>query len=81
MTLSCVIWLTYHAQYPATIIPYGVSSKELDPHPFHLTDGVQPSYKPEATDGAPCALQLVTPTFQDEKCLAAARIIDSDLRA
>lgn len=35
---------------------------------------------PDATDGAPCALQLITPRFQDEKCLAAARIIDRHLR-
>ena len=30
-------------QYPACIIPYGKASKELDPDPMILTDGVQPS--------------------------------------
>lgn len=66
--------------HPAVIIPYGVSSKEADPEPLQLKDDVQPSYVPDATDGAPCALQLITPRFQDEKCLAAARIIDRHLR-
>ncbi|RHZ65805.1 general amidase GmdB [Aspergillus thermomutatus] len=66
--------------YPACIIPYGKSSKELDPEPMDVTDGVQPSYDPNAVDGAPCAIQVITPHFQDEKCLWAARIIDQDIR-
>ncbi|KAL4739691.1 amidase signature domain-containing protein [Aspergillus similis] len=65
--------------YPACIIPYGKASKELDPEPM-VVGGGQPSYDPEAVDGAPCALQIVAPRFQDEKCLAAARIIDRDIR-
>ncbi|KAL4755380.1 hypothetical protein BDW72DRAFT_200039 [Aspergillus terricola var. indicus] len=65
--------------YPACIIPYGKASKELDPEPM-VVGGGQPSYDPEAVDGAPCALQIVAPRFQDEKCLAAARIIDWDIR-
>ncbi|RDW86551.1 general amidase GmdB [Aspergillus mulundensis] len=65
--------------YPACIIPYGKASKELDPEPMQVGGG-QPSYDPEAVDGAPCALQIITPRFQDEKCLAAARIIDRDIR-
>lgn len=35
---------------------------------------------PSATDGAPCSIQIITPKFQDEKCLAAAKIIDRDIR-
>ena len=31
---------------------------------------------PEATHGAPCSVQVCTPRFQDERCLAAARVID-----
>ncbi|KAL4916289.1 amidase signature domain-containing protein [Aspergillus aurantiobrunneus] len=65
--------------YPACIIPYGKASRELDPGPV-LVKGDQPSYDPEAVDGAPCALQIVAPRFQDEKCLAAARVIDRDIR-
>ncbi|KAL5355106.1 amidase signature domain-containing protein [Aspergillus floccosus] len=66
-------------QYPACIIPYGKSSKELDPEPVE-SKTIQPSYDPVAQDGAPCALQIIAPHFQDEKCLAAARIIDRDIR-
>ncbi|KAL4906277.1 hypothetical protein BDW74DRAFT_167394 [Aspergillus multicolor] len=66
--------------YPACIIPYGKASKELDPEPMQVGGG-QPSYDPAAVDGAPCALQIITPRFQDEKCLTAARIIDRDIRA
>ncbi|KAL6230953.1 hypothetical protein BDW75DRAFT_248249 [Aspergillus navahoensis] len=66
--------------YPACIIPYGKASKGLDPEPMVLTDGVQPSYDPVAVDGAPCAIQVIAPRYQDEKCLAAARIIDRDIR-
>ncbi|KAL5045643.1 hypothetical protein BDW71DRAFT_183621 [Aspergillus fruticulosus] len=65
--------------YPACIIPYGKASKELDPDPM-VVGGGQPSYDPEAVDGAPCALQIVAARFQDEKCLSAARIIDRDIR-
>ncbi|KAL3457549.1 amidase signature domain-containing protein [Aspergillus heterothallicus] len=67
--------------YPACIIPYGKASKELDPEPLVLADGVQPSYDPEAVDGAPCAVQVIAPRFQDEKCLWASEIIDRDIRS
>ncbi|OJJ50111.1 hypothetical protein ASPZODRAFT_89951 [Penicilliopsis zonata CBS 506.65] len=66
--------------YPACIIPFGRASKELDPEPFAVSDGVQPSYDPESMDKAPCAIQLIAPTLQDEKCLWAAKIIDRDIR-
>ncbi|OJJ42783.1 hypothetical protein ASPZODRAFT_76028 [Penicilliopsis zonata CBS 506.65] len=65
--------------YPACLIPFGKSSKELDPEPFTLTDGVQPSYNPELVDGAPCAVQVIAPRFQDERCLQAAKIVDGVL--
>jgi hypothetical protein len=34
---------------------------------------------PKAFDGAPCAIQVVAPRFQDEQCLFASRIIDDVL--
>lgn len=34
---------------------------------------------PDEVDRAPCAIQIVAPRFQDEKCLAAAEIIDRAL--
>ncbi|KAL2787793.1 amidase signature domain-containing protein [Aspergillus keveii] len=67
--------------YPACIIPYGKAAKELDPEPVILADGVQPSYDPNAVDGAPCAIQVIAPRFQDEKCLWAAAIVDRDIRS
>ncbi|KAE8353197.1 amidase signature domain-containing protein [Aspergillus coremiiformis] len=66
--------------YPACIIPYGKASKEFDPEPMKLADGVQPSYNPDLVDEAPCALQIVTPRHQDEKCLLFSRVIDRDIR-
>lgn len=35
--------------------------------------------EPEDVDGAPCALQIITPRFLDEQCLAYAEIIERDL--
>ncbi|KAJ5543310.1 hypothetical protein N7535_005738 [Penicillium sp. DV-2018c] len=72
-----VIWNLL--DYPACIIPFGKASKELDPEPVAAGNDVLPSYIPEEVDGAPCAVQVVTPRFQDEKCLWAADIIDKVL--
>ncbi|KAJ5659364.1 hypothetical protein N7507_005815 [Penicillium longicatenatum] len=66
--------------YPACIIPFGKASKELDPEPMETDDKVQPNYNPDEVDGAPCAIQIITPRFQDEKCLWAAEIIDQAIR-
>ncbi|KAH8435262.1 general amidase GmdB [Aspergillus melleus] len=65
---------------PACIIPYGHSSSELDPEEMRVGDEVQPNYNPNRTHGAPCAIQIIAPRFQDEKCLSAARVIDRDIR-
>ncbi|KAE8157534.1 amidase signature domain-containing protein [Aspergillus tamarii] len=73
-----VIWNLL--DYPACIVPYSKASKSLDPDPMPIHDGVQPSYEPDAVDGAPCALQIVTPRHQDEKCLLLSRLIDKDIR-
>ncbi|KAE8382458.1 amidase signature domain-containing protein [Aspergillus bertholletiae] len=73
-----VIWNLL--DYPACILPYGKASKALDPDPMLIHDGVQPSYEPDSVDGAPCALQIVTPRHQDEKCILFSRLIDQDIR-
>ncbi|KAJ5920425.1 hypothetical protein N7516_011283 [Penicillium verrucosum] len=65
--------------YPACIIPFGKASKELDPEPMTTSDDAQPNYLADEVDGAPCAIQVITPRFQDEKCLWAADIIDRTL--
>ncbi|GME38785.1 hypothetical protein GTA08_BOTSDO05197 [Neofusicoccum parvum] len=65
--------------YPACIIPYGKASKELDPEPRLFEPHEGPSYIPEINHGAPRAVQIVAPRFGDEKCLAAARIVDEIL--
>lgn len=45
---------------------------------YHLC--LQFSDIPDEVDGAPCAIQVVTPRFQDEACLRAADIIDRAIR-
>ncbi|KAL2064572.1 hypothetical protein VTL71DRAFT_3709 [Oculimacula yallundae] len=66
--------------YPAGIIPYGFASKEKDSKYQKATAQFDPDYIPEATDGAPCAIQVIAPRFRDEECLQAMRIIDKDIR-
>ncbi|KAK7976283.1 hypothetical protein PG989_014746 [Apiospora arundinis] len=65
--------------YPACIIPYGKSSKTLDPNPMKGHAAFDADYTPELQDGAPCSVQVITPTFKDEECLHAATIIDEVL--
>ncbi|KAH8671980.1 general amidase GmdB [Tricladium varicosporioides] len=68
--------------YPACIIPYGKASKELDPEPLVIEQGDGPpvaNYDPALVDGAPCAIQVAAPRFQDEECLYAAKVIDDVL--
>ncbi|KAK8053298.1 amidase signature domain-containing protein [Apiospora saccharicola] len=65
--------------YPACIIPYGSSSKALDPNPMKGHAAFDADYDPDLLDGAPCAVQVITPTFKDEECLHAASIIDAVL--
>ncbi|RAL06112.1 amidase [Aspergillus ibericus CBS 121593] len=74
-----VIWNLL--DYPACIIPFGKVSKEQDPEIMITGDDVQPDYHPDEVDGAPCAIQVITPRFQDEKCLWAADIIDRSIHA
>ncbi|KPM38159.1 hypothetical protein AK830_g8416 [Neonectria ditissima] len=66
--------------YPAGIIPYGTASKEKDPHFQKATAPFDADYDPDVLHGAPCALQIIAPRYQDEECLSAMRIIDRDIR-
>ncbi|KAJ4004799.1 hypothetical protein NW752_009535 [Fusarium irregulare] len=66
--------------YPAGIIPFGTSSKFDDGEGVKATAPFEPDYAPDATDGAPCAIQIVAPRFRDEECLQAMQIIDKDIR-
>ncbi|KAJ3531288.1 hypothetical protein NM208_g8946 [Fusarium decemcellulare] len=67
--------------FPSCLIPTGKVSKHLDSKPFEATVAFTPDYDPEVLDGAPCGIQVVTPTLRDEECLAAAAIIDRDIKA
>ncbi|KAF9880650.1 hypothetical protein CkaCkLH20_01692 [Colletotrichum karsti] len=62
--------------YPSCLIPTGRASKALDPEPVKASGPFLPDYDPDAVDGAPCGIQVVTPRLRDEECLAAATIID-----
>ncbi|KAH8776263.1 general amidase GmdB [Diaporthe sp. PMI_573] len=75
--LYTLIWNVL--DYPACVLPYGKSSKELDPEIVTFKHRNGPDYVPKIFDGIPRALQVVAPRFCDEKCLAAARIIDEIL--
>ncbi|KAJ5778152.1 hypothetical protein N7520_001398 [Penicillium odoratum] len=66
--------------YPACVIPFGKASKKLDSETMETNDQVQPNYNPDEVDGAPCAIQIIAPRFQDEKCLWAAEIVDQVIR-
>lgn len=46
---------------------------------FQLISNIASDH-PDEVDDAPCALQIITPRFQDEKCLWAADIIDQAIR-
>lgn len=66
--------------YPAGIIPFGTSSSKEYPEPQEGSAEFDADYDPEAGDGAPCAIQVITPRYHDEECLAAMKIIDKELR-
>ncbi|KAJ4258925.1 hypothetical protein NW762_008012 [Fusarium torreyae] len=67
--------------YPAGIIPFGTSSKFEDAEVVKATAPFDPDYTPEATHGAPCAIQIVAPRFRDEECLRAMHIVDKAIKA
>ncbi|KAK7626428.1 fatty-acid amide hydrolase [Phyllosticta citricarpa] len=74
-----VIWNLLN--YPAAILPVGKASKHLDPEPMVIGDTKRGAdYVPEEVDGAPTVIQLVAPTFQDEKLLAVAAVVDEVLK-
>ncbi|KAL2877018.1 hypothetical protein SGCOL_007637 [Colletotrichum sp. CLE4] len=67
--------------YPAAVIPFGTASATRDSEPQKAIAEFVPDYIPEATDGAPCAVQVIAPRFRDEECLEAVGIIDKILNA
>ncbi|KXH59315.1 hypothetical protein CSAL01_11001 [Colletotrichum salicis] len=67
--------------YPAAVIPFGTASAMRDSEPQKAIAEFVPNYIPEATDGAPCTVQLIAPRFRDEECLEAVGIIDKILNA
>ncbi|WZH45270.1 amidase signature domain-containing protein [Fusarium acuminatum] len=66
--------------FPAGIIPFGNSSKFEDAEVVKAKAAFDPDYIPEATDGAPCAVQIIAPRFRDEECLQAMSIVDRAIR-
>ncbi|EGU77586.1 hypothetical protein FOPG_15002 [Fusarium oxysporum f. sp. conglutinans race 2 54008] len=66
--------------FPAGIIPFGNSSKFEDPEHVKTKAPFDPDYIPEATDGAPTAIQIIAPRFRDEECLRAMNIVDKAIR-
>ncbi|KAH6684939.1 acetamidase [Plectosphaerella plurivora] len=73
-----LMWNTL--DYPAGIIPFGTSSSAEYPEKQKGTAEFDADYDPEATDGAPCAVQVIAPRYHDEECLAAMKVIDNVLR-
>ncbi|KXH28971.1 hypothetical protein CSIM01_02040 [Colletotrichum simmondsii] len=67
--------------FPAAVIPFGTASATQDSEPQKAIVDFVPDYIPEATDGAPCAVQIIAPRFRDEECLEAVGIIDKILNA
>jgi len=52
--------------YPACIVPYLKADKSID-----LPDPKIPDYDPEMVDGAPCHIQVIARSEQDEELMAA----------
>ncbi|KAF4449511.1 hypothetical protein F53441_7247 [Fusarium austroafricanum] len=66
--------------FPAGIIPFGNASKFEDAEGVKAKAPFDPDYIPEATDGAPTAIQIIAPRFRDEECLRAMKIVDKTIR-
>jgi len=60
--------------YPACIIPYLKADKAID-----LPDPRIQDYDPEAVDGAPCHVQVIARSEQDEELMAAVELISKAL--
>lgn len=71
---NCLDW-------PACIIPHGKADRKLDPEKLDISfpPALGPDYVPDVVDGAPTCVQLVTPRFMDEECLAIAGVVDDVL--
>ncbi|KAH7027015.1 amidase signature domain-containing protein [Macrophomina phaseolina] len=72
--------------YPACVIPYGTADKSHRPSGILVRDAlltcshILPA-DPDAANGAPFAVQIVAPRFQDEACISAAAVVDKVLRS
>lgn len=68
--------------YPALAIPFGVTEGDYEEdhsrYPEHL-DGIYAKYDNETYQGGLGSIQVVAPTYTDEKLLAAGEIIDAVL--
>lgn len=60
--------------YPACVIPFLEADKNID-----LPDSRLPEYDPEAVHGAPCTVQIVARSEQDEELISAVEIISNVL--
>ncbi|KAJ4696420.1 hypothetical protein HRR87_003014 [Exophiala dermatitidis] len=60
--------------YPACIIPYLKADKDLD-----RADPRIPDYDPEVVNGAPCHIQVIARSEQDEELMAAVDTIAKTL--
>ncbi|KAH8901458.1 amidase [Thozetella sp. PMI_491] len=61
--------------FPATVIPFLKVDKEID-----IREGAPADYDPETAHGAPCSIQLVGWTGQDEEILMATEVIAEVLK-
>ncbi|KMP05938.1 acetamidase [Coccidioides immitis RMSCC 2394] len=66
--------------YPASVIPFGRADKAADAA-FVRQVQYDPPYLPDESEGAPCHVQLVTRTMQDEILLRYTLIVDKALKA
>jgi amidase len=66
--------------YPACVMPFGKSSRDLDPKAFSPSDQqLGASYDPVLMQEMPCSVQVFTSKMRDEECLAIAATIDKCL--
>ncbi|KAL3471441.1 amidase signature domain-containing protein [Aspergillus californicus] len=66
--------------YPAAVIPFGEVGEADESVEFVLGEKqVAAEYDYELLKGAPCAVQLFTPTLRDEECLQIAKEVDTIL--
>ncbi|CAL5868128.1 uncharacterized protein PFLUO_LOCUS2352 [Penicillium psychrofluorescens] len=79
--LSPYTCLLNFLDYPSCIIPYGKAGEADANSTFELHSGqAAPPYDFKTLQGAPCAIQVFTPTMRDEECLEMTKTIDNCLK-